>query len=458
MPQQGNLQVLLQSTQESFVMVPRSLAQEKTQKLPRRHVHGHQPAPHVVTLSQHTAKAMADSFFKFVEQEHLQPYLSTMTAGQILVLCIFHSRLAWQKGPPLKLHERDYYWIPKPVYTPASQVHAPSPPHFVEQIQNSATEHVPPEMQPPRTCCLCGKGFIDSPALWKHCELEHHSWAEAAKRTLWEAEKLEAMPLLPPDKRRIIQNVTNALVYSKPAQGHFGRDKVCMIQRVACATCAKVAWIDDCYPCFLFQDCPDEAKPREKKRANASDTEASDGSEPEAEEEEAADEEAFATEQRRGRLLKDENGYYVIDAYEIHKLLDVHKYIEAWPQIPAEELHASSVRHPSHPEFRWLLHTRRIPLQASCSDSVATEHGLPKCAGVGIKDRPLWLCRACTTSLCRPQPVMPFFALANWNWGGRLHPLYYNLSIATKALLGLAIMICRLVVLRHSEHEEDQEQ
>ena len=52
---------------------------------------------------------------------------------------------------------------------------------------------------------------------------------------------------------------------------------------------------------------------------------------------------------------------------------------------------------------------------------------------------------------------MPFHALANWNWGGRLHPLYYNLSIATKALLGLAIMICRLVVLRHSEHEEDQE-
>ena len=52
---------------------------------------------------------------------------------------------------------------------------------------------------------------------------------------------------------------------------------------------------------------------------------------------------------------------------------------------------------------------------------------------------------------------MPFFALANWNWGGRLHPLYYNLSIATKALLGLAIMICRLLVLRHSEHEEDQE-
>jgi hypothetical protein len=38
-----------------------------------------------------------------------------------------------------------------------------------------------------------------------------------------------------------------------------------------------------------------------------------------------------------------------------------------------------------------------------------------------------------------------------------LHPLYYNLSIATKDLLGLAIMISRLIVLRYSEHEEDQE-
>ena len=52
---------------------------------------------------------------------------------------------------------------------------------------------------------------------------------------------------------------------------------------------------------------------------------------------------------------------------------------------------------------------------------------------------------------------MPLFALANWNWGGRLHPLFYNLSIATQALLGLAVMVCRLVVLRYSEHEEDQE-
>ena len=150
----------------------------------------HKTSSHDVTLSQRTAKAMADSFFKFVEQEHLQTHLNLMSAGQILVLCLFHSRLSWQKGKPLELHDRDQYWIPKLTYTPASQVKAPSPPHFVQRILSSATEHVPPEMQPPRTCCLCGKGFIDTPALWKHCDEEHHSWAEAVKRILWSAEQL----------------------------------------------------------------------------------------------------------------------------------------------------------------------------------------------------------------------------------------------------------------------------
>ena len=171
-------------------------------------------------------------------------------------------------------------------------------------------------MQPPCSCCLCGKGFIDFPALWTHCELEHHSWAEAAKRTLWEAEQLEAMPLLPPDKRRIIQNFTNALIYSKPAEGHFGRDKVCMRQRVGCATCAKVAWIDSCFPCYLFQECPEELRPRVQNDADDSECE-------EEAAEEATDEEEPATEQRRGKLLKHEIGYYVLDAHAINELLDV---------------------------------------------------------------------------------------------------------------------------------------
>ena len=51
-----------------------------------------------VTLSQRTAKAIADSFFRVVVQEHLQQHLSCMSAGQIVVLSIFHTRLSWQKA------------------------------------------------------------------------------------------------------------------------------------------------------------------------------------------------------------------------------------------------------------------------------------------------------------------------------------------------------------------------
>ena len=195
-----------------------------------------------------------------------------------------------RKGKPIQLHDRDQYWMPKLTYTPTSQVQAPSPPHFVERIKATATEHVPPDMQPPRTCCLCGKGFIDSPALWKHCEVEHHSWAEAMKRILWEAEQLEAIPLLPPDKRRIIQNFANALTYSKPTEGHFGSTKVCTRQLVGCATCAKVSWIERCFPCYLFQDCPDALRPGDGDDADDTDEEAAT--------DKSSDEEALATKQR----------------------------------------------------------------------------------------------------------------------------------------------------------------
>ena len=234
----------------------------KQKKQLKKHDDGHKEDTHDVILSPRTAKAMAENFFRFVQQEHLQQHLSLMSAGQILVLCMFHSKLSWQKGKPLELHDRDQYWIPKPVYTPASAVDAPSPPHFVQQLQADTTEPSRPQIQPPRVCCLCGKGFVDAPAFWRHCEAEHHSWAEARKRMFWEAEKLESIPLLPPDKRRIVQNFTAALSYCRPAEGHFGRDKVCMRQSVGCATCARVDWIENCFPCFLFKDCPESLLPK----------------------------------------------------------------------------------------------------------------------------------------------------------------------------------------------------
>ena len=80
-----------------------------------------------------------------------------------------------------------------------------------EQVQADAAESASPEMQPPQKCLLCGKGFLDPPELCAHCDAGHHSWTEAAKRILWEAEQLEDLSVLPPGKRRNIQNVTAAL-------------------------------------------------------------------------------------------------------------------------------------------------------------------------------------------------------------------------------------------------------
>ena len=62
--------------------------------------------------------------------------------------------------------------------------------------------------------------------------------------------------MLPAWKRRILANFTAALTYSKPGHGHYGRTKVCMRQLVGCVTCARVDWIDEFVPCYLFKDCP----------------------------------------------------------------------------------------------------------------------------------------------------------------------------------------------------------
>ena len=133
------------------------------------------------------------------------------------------------------------------------------------------------------------------------------------------------------------------------------------------------------------------------------------------------------------------------------------KYIQAWPLIPVEELHASSVQHPRYSQYRWLLHTRRVPVERDLPSAAATDHNLPKCVGVGIAGRPSWLCRGCMTAFCRPEPGHAILRLANWSWDGRRHPQYYNLNIATKSLLGLAIMVCRFILPRHSEQPDDQE-
>ena len=162
-------------------------------------------------------------------------------------------------------------------------------------------------------------------------------------------------------KRRILANFAAALTYSRPGHGHYGRTKVCMRQLVGCVTCARVDWIDEFVPCYLFKDCPEELLAQDNSDSEASaDTDDS-------------DEEKTPTGGRA--LLRDDAGYYVRSAADIDALLDVRKYSRAWPLIPLEELHASSIQHPTHPDYRWLLNTRRVPTRDDDSMAPATSSG-----------------------------------------------------------------------------------
>ena len=146
------------------------------------------------------------------------------------------------------------------------------------------------------------------------------------------------------------------------------------------------------------------------------------------------------------------------------------------PLAPLEELHASSVQHPRFHTMRWLLNTRRVPVSRAADaanatertdgaperltgDAVggATEHARPPCAGIGDAEQPAWICHHCASHLCSLQPRMPPQALANWNWGGREHPKYQNLSMATGSLLGFVKLIARMVMLKPADNADGSE-
>jgi hypothetical protein len=226
----------------------------------RQHDDGDVKDLHVVTLSQTAAQDATENFFAFLRKERLDKYVQDMSVGQLVFLFIFHAGLSWQKGKPIELTDRDKFWIPRPTYAAASAVQAQSPPFFVQWVQADATEHCQPRIQPPCACCLCGEGFVTPEALWRHCDEEHRSWAEAVERMLWGAEQLDAIPLMPPDKKRIVQNFAAALTYSHPAQGHFGQNKVCMKQLVACATCAMVDFTDDFFHAIYSKSAPSRSR------------------------------------------------------------------------------------------------------------------------------------------------------------------------------------------------------
>ena len=73
--------------------------------------------------------------------------------------------------------------------------------------------------------CVCivhahrlGSSFLSPKDLWAHAAKEHHSWAEARKRLIFEVQQQTSVPLQPIEKRRLASNFMNDLLYSYP--GH----------------------------------------------------------------------------------------------------------------------------------------------------------------------------------------------------------------------------------------------
>ena len=235
-----------------------------------------------------------------------------------------------------------------------------------------------------------------------------------------------------------------------------------MRQIVACAVCAIKGWIDDFYPCDMWGDPPASAGVGASEHDRDLDTD---------------DEEEHARTHPKGPQLRDENGIcYFGPAEKIHELLDVNLYVPVVPLAPLEELHASTVQHPRFQTMRWLLNTQRVPVSgaadaANATERIdgaperltgdaaggATEHAKPSCAGIGDPDKPAWICHHCASHLCSLQPRMPPQALANWNWGGREHPKYQDLSMAMKSLLGLVKLIMRMVLLKPTDNTDESE-
>ena len=178
-------------------------------------------------------------------------------------------------------------------------------------------------------------------------------------------------------------------------------------------------------------------------------------------EEEKGGEQSDEEDNRPKRFIKHDMVYYLQNPEAVNDLLNVERYAARWPLIPVAELHASSVQHPLHPEWRWLLHSRRVPVQA-----IATEEDIgaaqpadsrPRCAGIGDANCHVWSCWDCLMDIVAKKPKMPVNACANDNWIGRERVIVREASTATKRLAALGRCCWQQVRLGRREDPAVQE-
>ena len=160
----------------------------------------------------------------------------------------------------------------------------------------------------------------------------------------------------------MLQNFAHFQQFSRPGAGGNTFARVPEVPRceAACALCQRKDWIEHRYKLNLFGEAPEEQQARTCDVGGAPQPADSEGAPPEDTDDEDPLPEKRA---RQPALVKQGDVYFLQSPEAVHALLNVERYATRWPLIPGAELHASSVQHPQHPDWRWLLHVRRVPVK-----------------------------------------------------------------------------------------------
>ena len=284
-------------------------------------------------------------------------------------------------------------------------------------------------------CLLCHEGFRSNEALDRRANVHHGGRSEYRKRVAYMMQEAGLQPMQPWRKRQMIASHAFFARYSVPgSRTNDWTDRAAEAavprRQEACVVCAVKDWVEKRLPVYLFVEPTSSATWTEYLSGRATslpeghDHEFNDNAPPGNDEDEPT-----------GTVLLKDGVLCFGPRAQVDALLSVRAYAKDWPNIPVEELHASSVQHPADPQMRWLLHTRRVPTRrapaaggagtpARGGDGPQEQGGTPRppCAGVGLSDRTAWACAHCAAKLCARALATPTVARANWMWLGRVAP------------------------------------
>ena len=260
----------------------------------------------------------------------------------------------------------------------------------------------------PLVCQLCDANFVDESSFASHQTASHGGELEYRKRVLYLMEQSGNRPITAQEKRIMVQNFAHFQQFSRPGSKSNTFVSTPEVPRceAACVLCQQKDWVENRHKLCLFGKPPAEilangpgasVVPEHALLSLVPEEAVVDG------ELDAAELPSSACASHS--LLQRGGVYYLQSPEGVHELLSVERYAQRWSLIPLSELHASSVQHPEHSEWRWLLRVRRAPTMAPPAASSAAAAGCdladtrPPCAGVGDPDAVVWVCWDCLVDI-----------------------------------------------------------